>query len=85
MYPNFLSGVRLVSLALGSDCVWAADHQGNVHLRLGALSPPSANAVPAWVQVDPGDRLTVYEEEVKIVTVVCSTEVTFYLLNNGGF
>jgi len=70
-----LAGVRLVSLDLGKDCVWAVDDQGDVYLRLGSLSPPSnqSHSLPAWVQVDPGEKQNI-DQGAKIVTVVCSTE-----------
>ena len=60
-----------MSLSLGTDCVWAVDDAGGVHLRLGSLSPPSDHGLPVWVPVDPAG----ITDNCKIVSVACSTEV----------
>ena len=69
-----------MSLSLGTDCVWAVDDSGGVHLRLGSLSPPSDHGLPVWVPVDPAG----VTDNCKIVSVACSTEVYPFMLGTNS-
>uniref|UniRef100_A0A8C4Q3J5 Tectonin beta-propeller repeat containing 2 n=1 Tax=Eptatretus burgeri TaxID=7764 RepID=A0A8C4Q3J5_EPTBU len=48
-----LAGIRLVSVACGTETVWACDTTGMVYFRIGTQPLNPSNMLPAWVSLEP--------------------------------